>query len=160
VKKILVGLLVLGSFSGFAGNYGEKIVNDSIKCARKVLYKHKGSVQELSGVVKMLQKTQTYLSSENANLNVEIGSIEIGLEECNKLNKERVVGYGTQSIAGQLPNDERPMAEKLFTLIDEEVDMSFQLRKIVKNLIERNDDYRGIGQMGRLRSLLAVPADL
>lgn len=160
MKKLLLGLLTLTSVSSFADSYGEKVVNKSIKCARNVLYKHKGSVQELAGVIEMLKKTQNYLSAENPGQTVETGPIEIDLDQCRKLKKDRIVGYGTQSIANQLPSDERPMSEKLFTLIDEEIEMSFQLRKIVKNLVERNDDYRGIGEMGRLRSLLALPADL
>ena len=159
MKQLLVGLMVLGSLTAYASS-GDKTVTKAIKCARAVLYNHQGSKNELIDTVEMLKKVQVYLSSENASQTVPFGPIESDLAQCETLKKERIKGYATQDIANELPNDARPMAEKLFTLIDQDVKMSFQLRKIVKNLVERNDSYQGINDLNTLKSLLSVDPNL
>jgi hypothetical protein len=159
MKKLLVGLLVLGSLTAHASS-GDRTITKAIKCARTILFNHQGSKIELVEIVGMLKKVQVYLSTENASQTVSFGPIQNDLAQCEILKNERIKGYGTQDIANELPNDARPMAEKLFTLIDQDIKMSFQLRKIVKNLVERNDSYRGINELSTLKSLLSVDPGL
>jgi hypothetical protein len=138
MRKLILVIFALSSLGAFA-NPGERTMKAAIKCATEMLYNHQGSDDNLIGVVKMLKKVQTYLSSEHPSQTVPLGPIEEDLYRCNQLKGVRAYF--------------RP---DLFSVIDNRVEMSYHLRTFVRNLVTNKKSYKSSADMNLLLALLAV----